>query len=692
MAHLSRVLPKKSTIVATSSRLTEALALHALGLSVCKPAPVVTDSLPCARSHNKVESKEKNSQNAMSDQTKLSEPEKLDLRSSDIVGEKQSELLRLFPEVRTEGGKIDFERLKAALGEQIDSGRERYGMNWPGKAECMMSVQAPSMGTLLPMLAESVDWETTGHAIIEGDNLEVLKLLRQSYLGKIKMIYIDPPYNTGKDFIYPDNFSESLQTYLEYTGQVDTEGRKFSNNTDTDGRFHSKWLNMMFPRLYIARDLLMEDGLLFLSIDDREHRNMRILCDEIFGEENFLANIIWEKRITRENRSAFSVRHDHILIYSKSSFDATASLGLLPMDGDALDRYKNPDNDERGKWTSVPAIAQAGHGTKSQFYTLVTPAGRSIDPPSGSCWRYTRDKMDREIEAGNIWFGSDGNGVPRIKKFLTQGRQGLTPETIWWAKDVGTNDTAKRALVDLFNGEAVFDTPKPHTLLQRMLEILDDPAATVLDFFAGSGPLGQAVLEQNAKDGGCRKYIMVQLPETTELASHPTISSICVDRMRRISERMRTAQGNLLAQAAVGDIGFRSFKLAPSNFIPWDGTASNDAQQLAEQLQLNIEHTRDDRTPFDLLYEVLLKSWGEPALSLTVTEDEIEGVKVFSIADNAFIIYLGESVSLEFIRAVAARKPDRVVMRESAFAGDDQLKTNAVQTFKTKGVTSFKVV
>jgi adenine-specific DNA-methyltransferase len=626
-------------------------------------------------------------------ETELAElPERLDLRSENIAADRRAELLRLFPEVATEGGDVDFDQLKRALAEQVDAGKERYGMTWPGKADCFKAIQMSSTGTLLPQRGESVNFDATENLIIEGDNLEVLKLLQKSYLGKVKMIYIDPPYNTGNDFIYPDNYGESLQTYLEYTGQVDSDGKKFSTNTDTEGRFHSNWLNMMYPRLHLARNLLRDDGVIFISIDDRELPNLRRLCDEIFGEDALLACLIWEKRTTRENRSLFSVRHDYVLTYARVPEQAGAAVSLLPMAEDALERYRNPDNDPRGPWTSVPAIAQAGHGTKAQFYSLTTPNGRVVDPPSGSCWRYTHPKMQEEIAKNNIWFGADGNGVPRIKKFLTEGRQGLTPETIWWAKDVGTNDSAKRELVDLFDGIAVFETPKPSSLIRRMLEIASDRDSIVLDFFAGSGPTGQAVLDLNSQDGGDRRFVLVQLPELTGREDYSTIADICKERVRRVI-RKRDAQGEGkldLGETEGQDRGFRAFKLAASNFTTWDAEELEHSEALEEQLQMHVNHIREDRSDEDLLDEILMKS-GFP-LTTRVENIELAGKSVFSVADGALLLCLDRELTLELIRNIAEKTPERVVCLDVGFAGNDQLKANAVQIFKAKGITSFKTV
>jgi adenine-specific DNA-methyltransferase len=617
------------------------------------------------------------------------EPEKLDLASLDIAAQKRDELAMLFPEARTEGGKIDFEKLKAVLGEAVDAGRERYGMNWPGKSECMRTIQAPSMGTLLPMPEASVEWDASENVIIEGDNLEVLKLLQKSYLGKVKMIYIDPPYNTGKEFIYPDNYTESLQTYLEYSGQVDTGGRKFGSNTETDGRYHSKWLSMMYSRLFLARQLLRDDGVIFMSIDDNEVSNLRKLCDEIFGEENFITDIIWEKRFTRNNDAKLSSSVvDHILLYRKSDDLSRLREGRTEKSNSI---YSNPDNDERGPWTSVSYISQRTRAERPNLsYKIVNPqTGNDVEHPVNA-WKYSKEQYELHARENRLYWGRSGeNEFPRLKRFLGELSEGIVPVNLWNYKETGTIDDGTK-IVDALIGKDVFDYPKPPSLIRRMLGMVcKDDGDIVLDFFAGSGTTGHAVLEQN-EDGVRRSFVLVQLPEPADKGPFQTISEITRARVKAVIENLRSAPSTLTSNER--ELGFRAFKLAPSNFIPWDGTASNDAAQLAKQLQLGIEHTRDDRTPDDLLYEILLKSWGEPALSLKVAEETIEGLRVFSVANGLFFICLEETVSLEFIRAVASRKPDRVVMRESAFAGNDQLKTNAVQTFKSQGVTSFKVV
>jgi adenine-specific DNA-methyltransferase len=370
-------------------------------------------------------------------------PERLDLCSMDIAEDRRQELLRLFPEVRTEDGKLDFERLKLALGEAVDVGKERYGLTWPGKAECFKVIQTPSLGTLRPCPEESVNFDTTENLIIEGDNLEVLKLLQKSYLGKVKMIYIDPPYNTGNDFIYPDNYTESLQTYLEYTGQVDSEGRKFGTNTDTDGRFHSKWLNMMYPRLYLARNLLREDGTIFVTIDDHEVENLRKILNDIFGEENFVACCVWQKRYSRENRGAIGDAHDYVVIYARHYRIFEGTRALIPITEEQARVYKNPNNDPRGRWRAVPMTAQGYR--PNQMYEIVSPSGRSFTPPEGRCWSMTQPEFRRLKTEGRIHFGKDGDSQPGVIRYLSE-VEGLVPWTWWPSTEVGHTDEARKEI------------------------------------------------------------------------------------------------------------------------------------------------------------------------------------------------------------------------------------------------------
>ena len=626
------------------------------------------------------------------------ETDRLDLRSLDPAEDKRDELLRLFPEVRTEDGQIDFDRLKLALGEMVDIGKERYGLNWPGKADCFKTIQAPSLGTLLPCPDESVDFDTTENLVIEGDNLEVLKLLQKSYLGRVKLIYIDPPYNTGREFVYPDDYSETLQTYLDYTGQVDTQGRKFGTNTDTDGRFHSRWLSMMYPRLYLARNLLRDDGVIFISIDDHEVDNLRKLCNEVFGEENFVATVIWQKNYApKSNARHFSTDHDYILIYARQGDDWRA--GLLPRSEEQDSAYKNLDDDPRGLWR--PNNLAARNYYSKGTYSIQCPAGRIIGgPPRGSYWRIAEERLWELHNEGRIWWGQDGNNVPAPKIYLSEVLAGRVPQTLWLYGDVGHTQDAKRELLESVGFEEtdnVIDSVKPTRLIRRMLQIATSPDEQdiVLDFFAGTGTTGDAVLRQNHDDGGDRRFVLVQLPEPLEKVETnlATIADVCRERVGHIGETLRREAAGKLAlsdRSQREDFGFRAFELAESNFKAWNAQVPHDPGALETQLEMHVDHIRDGRTAQDLLYEILLKS-GFP-LTTPVAPLTLAGKEVFSVADGALFVCLEQELTLELIRAMADQKPERVVCLDEGFTGNDQLKANAVTLFKSSGVTSFKTV
>jgi adenine-specific DNA-methyltransferase len=621
------------------------------------------------------------------DETTL-EPERLDLRSHDIAGDRVAELLQLFPEIRTEDGLLDFDKLKLALGESVDIGKERYGMNWPGKAECFKTIQTPSLGTLLPNPEESVNWDTTENLIIEGDNLEVLKLLQKSYLGKVKMIYIDPPYNTGNDFIYPDDYSESLQTYLEYTGQVDAEGRKFGTNTDADGRFHSKWMNMMYPRLYLARNLLREDGAIFLSIDDNEVDNLRKLCNEVFGEESLLGTVVWRRRQVSDNRNLnnYSTDHEYVLIYARRTTQ-------LRGESKDLTKYANPDEDPRGPWMSdnLTGLADA-RARPNLHYVIEDPAtGVKYPPLASRGWAYQETRMQELIGQGRILWPASPTGRPRLKRFLADIQNAFTGFSS--VQDPGFTTDGTRELEELF-GEKVLGFPKPLKLLTKLViqATNSDSEDIVLDFFAGSGTTADAVLQLNTEDGGNRKFILVQLPEPTAQEDYPTIADITKERTRRVIDKLSTADaGKLdLNDTKKQDRGFRVFELAESNFTLWNTESSEDATELARQLELHTDHIREGRSANDLLYEILLKSGFPPTAPIETLE--LAGKTVYAAAEGALVVCLDRELTLELIRAIAERKPERVVCLDEGFAGNDQIKTNAVHIFRSKGVTSFKTV
>lgn len=616
------------------------------------------------------------------------EPERLELRSDNIAEDKRQELLRLFPEIRTEGGKLDFERLKLALGEAVDVGKERYGMNWPGKADCFRTIQAPSVGTLRPCQEESVNFDTTENLIIEGDNLEVLKLLQKSYLGKVKMIYIDPPYNTGNDFIYPDNYTESLQTYLEYTGQVDAEGKKFSTNTEADGRFHSKWLNMMYPRLYLARNLLSDEGFLFISIDDREYDSLRKLCGEVFGEEAIIGVIVWRRRQVPDNRnlSNFSTDHEYVLVVTRTG-------STLIGQAKDLAKYSNPDNDPRGPWMSdnLTGLANAQE-RRNLHYDIVNPGtGVSYPPLPSRGWCFERRRMLRLIEENRILWPASPDGRPRLKRFLNEIRSHFTGFSS--VQDPGFTTDGTRELEELF-GEKILGFPKPTKLVSLLLSQATHSTSgdIILDFFAGSGTTAHAALELNKQEGGSRKFILVQLPEPTGREDYPTIADIAKERVRRVIGKLNEEDADKLdlGGAKKQDRGFRVFKLAESNLKPWNADAPKDAEALGRQLDLHVDHIREGRMADDLLYEILLKS-GFP-LTTPVETLTLAGKAVHSVAGGALLICLERELTLELIRVMAERKPERVVCLDEGFAGNDQLKANAVQTFRTKGVTNFRTV
>lgn len=521
----------------------------------------------------------------------MDKPEKMDLRSMDVADDKRRQLAQLFPEVvtetRTEGGKlvhaVDYERLKGVLGEFseiLENQRERYGMTWPGKNECLKIIQQPSIATLKPCREESVNFDETENLFIEGDNLEALKLLQKAYYGKVKMIYIDPPYNTGKEFIYPDNYSENLDTYLRYTGQIDDEGKRFSTNADSSGRYHSKWLTMMYPRVYLAKNLLRDDGFLFVTIDDTEVANLRKLLDEVFGEENFVANVVWQKKYTRANDAKwFSDNHDHVLVYAAEKSEHF--LNLLPRSAEQEAAYSNPDDHPKGKWKATPLHAKSG--TNTAAYTFNN--GVTWAPPQGTYRRFNDDSMRRMDEAGEIWFGPESKAVPSRKSFLCDVKQGVTPVTIWPYDEVGHNHEANNELKELL-GEGIFDNPKPTRLVQRMIQLSTSPGEShiVLDFFAGSGTTAHAVAKQNADDGGNRKHVCVQLPEPVSenspasRAGYHHITDIGIARMRAVKERVEKKSSEELAleKTDTSDYGFRVFKLDRSNFRLWDGVGMVD--------------------------------------------------------------------------------------------------------------------
>lgn len=634
-------------------------------------------------------------------------PDKMAGISLDISAENRAWLKSLFPSVFTETvndknelvESVDLEKLKAELGTFTDffeARRERYGMDWPGKKEALRLIQTPSAATLKPCREESVNFDATENLFIEGDNLEVLKLLQKSYYGKIKMIDIDPPYNTGKEFIYPDNYSESLETYLEYAGLIDGEGKKFATNTANEGRFHTKWLNMMYPRLYLARNLLRDDGVIFIHIDDNEVNNLRKMCDEIFGEENFVVTFIWKRRQNVDSRSknGASLDHEYVLVYSKQS-----NSGIRGGEKD-LDKYSNPDNDPKGNWMSAD---MTGLATKDQrpnlHYDLIDPkTGINYGCPVTG-WRYERKRMASFIESHEVLFPKDPSGRPRRKKFLADLESEFTGKSS--ILDTAFNTQATRELRDLFDGKDYFDFPKPVALLKSLIsqaphsESIENNTTPdiILDFFSGSATTAHAVLDLNKEDGGNRKFIMVQLPEPCApdneafKAGYKTIADIGKERIRRVIKKLKEEKDSKLdlREASKQDRGFKVLKLDISNFKQWQKLAPDAKPELIEeQIKLHIDHLDHKATPEDLLFEILIKAGFMPTEKVQTIS--LADNSVFSIADGGLLICLADTVTKELVNAVAEAEPMQFICLDKAFGGNDQLKANAVQTFNARNM------
>ncbi|MBN2642673.1 MAG: site-specific DNA-methyltransferase [Victivallales bacterium] len=619
--------------------------------------------------------------------------EKMDGKTMDIVAENVGKLKELFPEAFTEG-KVDFETLKEVLGTFVDDRDERYSFTWNGKSKARMIAQTPSTGTLRPCKEESVDWDTTQNIFIEGDNLEVLKLLQKSYHKKVKMIYIDPPYNTGKDFVYKDNFKDNIKNYKQITGQVDGEGRNLSNNPETSGRYHTDWLNMMYPRLKLARNLLKDEGVIFISIDDNEVSNLRKMCDEIFGEENFIADIVWQKKTSPDARMNISTAHDHIILYSKAI--ELNQLAYLPFDKERKKSFTNPDNDPRGDWASVDLTGQTGRAPKSQFYTIETPSGIKMPPPDGRCWALAEATFIDLVKDNRIWFGKDGNNRPRLKKFLSES-EGTRPWTWWDNKSVGHNQEASQEVKALFDNQTVFDNPKPVRLIQRIVQLSTSEDDIILDFFAGSGTTAHSIFTQNIADNYARKFVLIQIPQgvtigTNDFKSNSVAYNLGYKVLTDISkERIRRAAAKIKEENPEyeGDLGFKVFKLDSTNIKPWEV----DFDMTERTLEDFISNIKSERREEDVLYEVLLKYGLD--LTLPISEHIIAEKKVFDIGMGALIICLSNAISLEVVEGIAKLKDElnpeimRVVFKDSGFK-DDVVKTNAVQILKQAGIVDVR--
>ncbi len=599
--------------------------------------------------------------------------------SPDVIPDQMARLREVFPEVVAEG-RVDWERLRATLGEIVDDRPERYQFTWAGKRDAIRLLQVPSRATLVPCPEESVSWDTTRHVFIEGENLEVLKLLYKAYFGRVKMIYIDPPYNTGNDFVYPDDFADPLDTYLRLTGQKDGEGNLLTSNPETSGRYHSAWLSMMYPRLFLARQLLQDDGAIFVSIDDTEVANLRLLMNEVFGEENFVAQIEWQKRYTRSNNTeGFTSVIDHILLYRRSeAFEPR----LLAREDAADARYSNPDNDPRGPWKLIPFLNPLSPQERPNLcYEIVQPNTGERITPTRKAWRSSKAVFDSYAREKRVWWGMDGRSrMPGIKRFLSEVRQGMTPTNMWDHQFAGHTDQANAEIKDVF-GDKVFDTPKPVLLIRRMLQLATEPDTDdlVMDFFAGACPTAEAVLRQNREDDGSRQFVCVQLQEPTPAASvarragFTSVAEIGKERIRRVLECMHsesTSKLDLPTRDAPEDLGFRVFRLVESSFRQWPLVNTADPRELAAQMELFGDPLVEGWNPERVVAEIALK---EAGFGLSYLVDEVSRVAMGTLwrvsdpsREQAFLICLDERIGQEALQALSLGKEDLFVCRNVA--------------------------
>ena len=635
----------------------------------------------------------------MATEPNRTEPNRTEPNRTEIIHDlennfKQNNILKLkqlFPEVFCED-QIDFEKLKLVLGaENLAGAGERYQLDWAGKTAAYLNLQSPTSRTLVPCKEESADFDGTQNVFIEAENLEALKILQKSYAGSVKMIYIDPPYNTGNDsFIYPDKFSESREEYARRVGDTDDAGYlkrdgvfqgAWRKNSKDSGHYHSNWLSMMLPRLHLAKTLLREDGVIFISIDDNEQAQLKVLCDEVFGAENFVADIIWQKKYSPQNDAKwFSAMHDHILCFAKNK--EIWRPNLLARSEEQNVRYSNPDNDPRGNWKSSDFSVKTY--SANYDYSITTPSGRVVNPPPSRSWRTSKENFEKLVADNRVWFGASGNNVPSIKKFLSEVKQGITPSTIWFREEVGDNQEAAKNIRNLFDSPP-FDTPKPVRLLERMINLSLNSDGIVMDFFSGSGTTAHAVMQLNAEDGRRRRFICVQLPEETDEKSEArkagfnTIAEIAKERIRRAGRQISDG----LQDGSEIDTGFKVFKLAESGFKQWRQPGQADTEALQGELLLNIDSVQPDTPSENLLYELMLRMGLKLTCKVSFSDD------VYFVEDEdtgGLYAFLLERVDQGLIDAVLEKHPVKVAVLDRLFDGDDALKSNTVLQMKDAGV------
>lgn len=613
----------------------------------------------------------------------------LDGKTPDIAEENIQKLKTIFPDVFTEE-KVDFEKLQQVLGNYVEDGNERYNFTWNGKGRALRLSQTPSLGTLRPCKEESKDWDTTQNLYIEGDNLEVLKLLQKSYHSKVKMIYIDPPYNTGKDFVYPDDFHDSLENYKKLTGQVDSEGNRLSTNTEASGRYHTDWLNMMYPRLRLARNLLTDDGVIFISIDDNEVDNLKKICNEVFGEDNFEGLIAWRRRHNQPNDKSKMIAKvsENIVVFAKDStiLSEKKSYGGLPLSKERMAAYKNPDNDPLGAWSTNPWKAAVGRGGTT--YAITTPTGKTYT----ETWYGNQDTFNQYLQEGRVYWTDKGNGLPRIKIYLEEAKkEGQAAINFFTHEKFGCNQDASTELEKLLSGKGLFDNPKPVMLVKSILMLASNSDSIILDFFSGSSTTAHAVMQLNAEDGGNRKFIMVQLPEPTDekseayKAGYMNICEIGKERIRRAGEKIEEEKG---IEAQNLDIGFKVLKLDTSNIRKWQPDYDNLEQSLLDY----VDNYVDGRTELDVVYEIMLKY----GLDLTYPVDEftVAQKKIYSIGFGMLMICLDNEITIEVAKGILekvkelAPESTRVVFKDNGFKTDSN-KTNIKEILKCGGIEEF---
>lgn len=621
----------------------------------------------------------------------------------DLAAENRAKLAALFPGLLTEATTadgqtipaIDADTLRDLVGATVEGdARERFGLSWHGKANARRLALTPSTGTLRPYPGndESVDWDTTKNVVIEGDNLEVLKLLQKSYAGRVKLIYIDPPYNTGNDFVYKDNFRDPLGQYERYTGQRGEEGEAIvdSKNRESGGRFHTDWLSMIYPRLLLARELMREDGLIFISIDDNEISNLRGVMDDVFGAENFIAHIVWQKKYApKSDAKYFSESHDFVLVYARQK--QKASIVRLPRTSKQNDRYKNLDNDPRGPWK--PDNVLRNEARDYAIFPVKLPSGDEVMPPPGTSWRYTKDKFESLIADNRIWFGKDGTARPAYKRFLSEVSDSIPAETIWPYKEAGHNDEASKEVRQLFENSSPFSSPKPVRLIERILSVSTTPSDDiVLDYFAGSGTTGHAVMSQNAADGGNRRYVLVQLPEPVESDKFRNIAEMTKERLRRAGKKVKVEHEGKLGAGEL-DTGFRVFKLDTANIKAWEAPTTDATEPVAidDLLEGAVDAVKPGRSDADLLWGAMLNL--SLPLDSTIQTHDIEGMTVYAAGACTLLACFagkidratGEKLAgglAGLIREAGVEGDITVLLRDSAFDGVDAVKVNLVENLR----------